>query len=105
MFYKKFRASKSAYTYQLNRQKAVALGYDPDQGAAPRVLASGDGLLAEKIIAIARENGVVIKEDPVLAGLLAQVDIGAEIPPALYAVVAEVLAYVYRLQNRRLERK
>jgi flagellar biosynthesis protein len=78
---------------------AAALGYDPEQEAAPRVLAAGKGVVAEKIIALARENQIPIVEDETLAQALAMVDIGAMIPVELYAVVAEVLAYIYRLRG------
>ncbi len=78
---------------------AIALGYDPEKDQAPRVLASGRGVLAEQILAVARENGITIREDPVLAAALSSIEIDALIPPELYAVVAELLAYVYRLDN------
>ncbi|MDT8897673.1 MAG: EscU/YscU/HrcU family type III secretion system export apparatus switch protein [Thermanaerothrix sp.] len=78
---------------------AVALGYDPEQEAAPRVLAAGRGVVAEKIIAVAQENQIPVVEDQALVEALASVDIGAMIPVELYAVVAEVLAYVYRLRG------
>ena len=82
------------------RTRAVALGYDAGRDEAPRLLASGEGLIADKIIALARDNGIPIREDPALAAALATVDLGAAIPPELYAVVAEVLAYVYRVSGR-----
>jgi flagellar biosynthesis protein len=81
------------------RVQAVALGYDPEQDQAPRVLASGEGYVAEKILELARKNGIPIREDAILAAALANVDIDTVIPPELYAVVAEVLAYVYRMQT------
>ena len=83
------------------RQTAVALGYDQEQDSAPRVLASGHGVIAEKIIAIARAHGVALREDPVLVAALAEVSIDTVIPPELYQLVAEVLAYVYRVQGGR----
>ena len=84
------------------RLHATALGYDPEKDNAPRVLASGQGKIAEKIIALAQANGITIREDPVLAMALSGIDINAEIPPELYTVVAEILAYIYRLMNGRL---
>lgn len=84
------------------RPKATALGYDPEHDEAPRVLASGEGLIAEQIIAIAKANGIPIREDPILAEALSKVDIGQAIPPELYPLVAEVLAYIYRLQGRMI---
>ena len=77
------------------KRKAVALRYNAESDAAPRVIAKGDRLLAERIIEIATENGVPIHEDPDLVSLLAALDIDREIPDALYRAVAEVLAFVY----------
>ncbi len=82
--------------------RATALGYDPDLDEAPRVLASGQGKVAEQIIALAQSKGIPIREDPLLASALAEVDINEVIPPELYTVVAEILAYIYRIQNRRI---
>jgi flagellar biosynthesis protein len=79
--------------------KAVALTYE--NGAdAPTVVASGKGRLAEKILAAAREAGVEIVEDPDLVELLANIPLGAEIPPELYQAVAEILAFVYRVNSK-----
>lgn len=86
------------------RPQAVALGYNPDHDDAPRVLASGQGRIAEQILAAARENNIPIREDPVLAAALATIELDTVIPPELYAVVAEVLAYVYRVQKRSTAR-
>lgn len=85
---------------QPTRQKAAALEYQPERDSAPRVVASGQGVVAEKIIALAKENGVPVYEDPTLAAALATVNINDEIPPELYLVVAEVLAYIYRISRR-----
>ena len=79
------------------RRKAVALRYDMDSDAAPRVVAKGHHELAERIIALAEAHGVTVYEDPDLVGLLAQLDFGDEIPESLYRAVAEVLAFVYRV--------
>ncbi len=68
------------------------------------MVASGKGLVADKIIAAAREAGIHIQEDANLVELLAKVPIGAEIPTELYQTVAEVLAFVYRI-NERLKNK
>jgi flagellar biosynthesis protein len=85
------------------RPNAVALGYEPGKDTAPRVLARGYGAIAEQIIAVARASGVPIREDPALAAALATVDLGEAIPPELYAVVAAVLAYVYKVKQKRWE--
>jgi flagellar biosynthesis protein len=82
------------------RQSAAALAYRPGVDTAPRVVASGEGRLAEAILALARENGVPIHEDPALAAALASLNPGEEIPPELYVVVSEVLVYIYRLTQK-----
>ncbi len=82
------------------RKKAVALRYDPKQDPAPRVVAKGQGQIAEKILQIAREHGVHIHEDPDLVELLAALDLGQLIPEELYAALAEILAFIYRLNRR-----
>lgn len=81
-------------------QKAVALGYDPLKDEAPRVLASGKKKIAEQIIALAKQNGIPIRDDPVLTAALMEIDINQTIPPELYRVVAEVLSYIYRIQHK-----
>lgn len=82
-----------------NTQKsAVALAYSQTD-AAPRVVARGRGLVAEQIIARAREHGVYVHESPELVSLLLQVDLDQRIPPQLYIAVAELLAWIYRLES------
>ncbi|MCL4694614.1 MAG: EscU/YscU/HrcU family type III secretion system export apparatus switch protein [Candidatus Hydrogenedentes bacterium] len=80
-------------------RKAVALRYDAQEDSAPRVVAKGNRLLAERIIEIARENEIPIHEDPDLVAVLSKLDVDREIPELLYKAVAEVLAYVYRLNQ------
>lgn len=77
---------------------AVALRYDGHD--APRVTATGRGPVAERIQDIAREHGIPLHEDPQLAGLLAQVPLGDEIPEALYLAVAQVIAFAYFVSDR-----
>lgn len=78
---------------------AVALKYAPgDQ--APRVVAKGRGLIAEEIIARAKAHGVYVHESPELVTLLSQVDLDDRIPPALYIAVAELLAWLYRVERQ-----
>ena len=79
--------------------RAAALKYRPDRDSAPRVTARGSGLVAEKIIELARRNGIPIKEDPALIQVLSKLDLNQEIPPAIYVVVAEILAFVYSLNR------
>lgn len=79
---------------------AVALTYDPED-AAPRVVASGRGWLAEQIISKAVENDVPLHQDDKLANTLANLEIGDMIPPELYEVVAEILVFVDQLEKIR----
>ncbi|MGQ9628732.1 MAG: EscU/YscU/HrcU family type III secretion system export apparatus switch protein [bacterium] len=82
------------------RIAAVALEYDPEVADAPMVTAKGKGYIAERIIEIAEEHDIPIREDPDLVEVLSKVDVGAQIPPELYQVVAEILAFVYRMNER-----
>jgi flagellar biosynthesis protein len=81
------------------------MSYDPSRAGAPVVTAAGEGAVAEEIIRRAHEAGVPVTEDPRLAAVLSQVDAGLMIPPELYVVVAEVLAYVYQLEDRVMRRR
>lgn len=78
--------------------KAIALQYDGEN--APIVTASGEGVIAEEIIRIAKEHGVPLREDMMLAALLSELELGEEIPPLLYRVVAEVIAYAYIVSGK-----
>jgi flagellar biosynthesis protein len=83
--------------------RAAALSYersDANSGRAPRVTAKGQGLIADEIIEHARAAGVPVHESRELVSLLMQVDLDSHIPPLLYVAVAEVLAWVYRLEQR-----
>lgn len=77
---------------------AVALHYDGKE--APRVTAKGTGQLAEKIIALAKEHGIPLQEDAALISLLSKLDLGDEIPQALYTAVAEIIAFAYILNGK-----
>jgi flagellar biosynthesis protein len=81
-------------------RKAVALRYQMDRDEAPRLVAKGERLVAGRILEIARENDIHIQEDPELVALLSKLDVQAEVPPELYQAVAEVLSFVYRLNQR-----
>lgn len=83
-------------TDQKKYKTSVALSYDAV--GAPTVTASGDGLIAEKIIERAREFDVPVVEDEKLAQLLSAVPLGEEIPPELYQAVAEVLVFILQLE-------
>jgi flagellar biosynthesis protein len=77
---------------------AVALAYREGQ-AAPQVVAKGNGLIAEAIIARAREAGIYVHESPEMVNLLMRVDLDQHIPPQLYAAVAQLLAWLYRVEH------
>ncbi len=83
----------------LHIKRAIALKYEVHKDNAPRVIAKGERLTAERIIELAREKGIFIHEDPELVILLSKVDVGTEIPEILYRAVAEVLAFVYRMNQ------
>lgn len=79
-------------------REAIALAYRQTDNA-PRVVAKGKGLIAEEIITRAREHGVYVHESPELVALLTQVDLDEHIPPQLYMAVAELLAWLYRVEH------
>ena len=82
------------------RTSAAALAYDAKGGdRAPRVVAKGYGLVAEMIIQRAQEAGLYVHRAPEMVSLLMQVDLDARIPPELYKAVAELLAWLYRLES------
>ena len=84
-------------------KKAVALKYEPAKDNAPRITAKGTALIAERIIELATREGIPISEDPDLVGALVQLDFQEEIPPELYKAVAEILAFVYRLNRNMMD--
>jgi flagellar biosynthesis protein len=82
------------------RKQATALAYDTQKrNAAPRVIAKGYGLVAEMIVQRAKDAGLYVHESPEMVSLLMQVDLDSRIPPELYRAVAELLAWLYRLEN------
>ncbi|MBX7256394.1 MAG: EscU/YscU/HrcU family type III secretion system export apparatus switch protein [Candidatus Hydrogenedentes bacterium] len=88
-----------------NAKKAVALRYNAGNENAPRVIAKGERLVAERIIELAREHNIHVHEDPDLVSVLSAVDLHAEIPENLYRAVAEILAFVYRLNKLSEQRR
>ncbi|TDJ51741.1 MAG: flagellar biosynthesis protein FlhB [Nitrospina sp.] len=80
-------------------QKAVSLKYKMGKDPAPKVTAKGQGLVAERIIALAREHKIPIKEDPDLLQVLSQVEVNQEVPPSIYQMIAELLAFIYKANN------
>ena len=83
------------------KQVAVALQYERGEDKVPRVVASGCGAVAERILELAFAHGVKVREDADLAEILAAVEIGEQIPLAAFAAVAEILFYIYRANERQ----
>lgn len=84
------------------KQQAIALAYESGD-FAPRVVAKGRGLIAEQIIARAKEHNVFVHESKDLVALLMQVDLDDHIPPVLYQAIAEILAWLYNLEHGATE--
>lgn len=82
-------------------RRAIGLKYDmQDSRSTPKVVAKGFGDLADEIIALAKESGVLVHEDPALSEVLSRLDLGQDIPESLYYVIAELIAYSYFLQGK-----
>lgn len=90
---------------KITMKSAVALRYDTSRDKSPRVTAKGKGLMAEKILALAEENNIPIREDADLLEVLSQVDLDQEIPSSVYRVVAELLAFVYEMNRDYKDKK
>jgi flagellar biosynthesis protein len=84
---------------------AAALQYDPRKDAAPRLTAKGRGEIAEKILELARRYDIPVRQDPNLVRILWKLDLDEQVPPELYKAVAEILAYVYSLNERLRDRQ
>jgi flagellar biosynthesis protein len=82
------------------KQVAVALKYDKANDAAPRVIAKGQGEIAEQIRALANQHGILVRENAPLAELLVQVELDSPIPVEAYVAVAEILSYLYRANKK-----
>ena len=78
-------------------RKAVALKYERGRDAAPKITAKGRGAVADKILALAREHGITIEKDTTLMEALYRLDLNEQIPEELYQIVAEILAFIYRM--------
>ncbi|GAC33461.1 EscU/YscU/HrcU family type III secretion system export apparatus switch protein [Paraglaciecola polaris] len=93
--------SEQSNTHNPKAKSAVALKHhEGDKKNAPQVVAKGFGELADEIIALAKESGVLIHEDPYLSEFLAGLDLGQEIPEQLYNVIAELISFSYVLQGK-----
>ena len=85
--------------------KAVALKYDMERDTAPRVVAKGRGHVAENIMAVAQKNTVPVYQNKTLVNMLMALELDREIPPELYRAIAEVMAYVYRIDKKAEKKK
>ncbi|WP_151900584.1 EscU/YscU/HrcU family type III secretion system export apparatus switch protein [Sulfurimonas hydrogeniphila] len=83
------------------KEKAVALKYNKEKNQAPLVSAKGEGKTAQKIIQLAKENGVPLKKDEDLVELLSKVELDKEIPPQMYKAIAEVFSFVYSVTREK----
>lgn len=83
-----------------NITQAVALQYDEQDNKAPKVVAKGTGLVAGNILSSAKDHGIPVYQNKTLTAMLMAVELDREIPPELYQAVAEVLAYIYRLDQQ-----
>lgn len=86
----------------LSTDYAVAIGYDYERRPAPTVLAKGQGQIAQKIIQIAIDEGIEIRQDADLLQILKAVDIDEEIPIEAFSAVAEIISYVYQVNSKQL---
>ncbi len=84
---------------RIAEQKAVALKYDMQQDTAPRVIAKGRGHVAEHILETAQKNSIPVYQNKSLVSMLMALEIDREIPPELYKTIAEVMAYVYKMDK------
>lgn len=83
-------------------QRAVALRYNDEQDATPKVIAKGAGSMAERIIRIAKERDVPVRHDPDMIHMLSGIDTMQPVPPRLYQAVAEILLYIYQMNEAKL---
>ncbi|MDA8170757.1 MAG: EscU/YscU/HrcU family type III secretion system export apparatus switch protein [Nitrospiraceae bacterium] len=86
-------------------KKAAALRYKKEEDPAPVLVAKGQGKMAEKIIQLAREHGIPLKEDTKVVELLSALDVNQEIPPELYKAVAEILVFIYGMSRKQKPRE
>lgn len=84
---------------------AAVIKYDDKRDAAPKLTAKGRGSIAEKIIKLAMEHNIPIREDPALVQILSRLDIDEQIPPEIYKAIAEILAFVYSVNEQYREKQ
>ncbi len=88
----------------MKSKKAAALKYNQSSDNAPKVVASGERLVAQNIIKIAQQNNIPIKKDEDMVQMLSQIELNQEIPPAMYKAVAEIFSFIYDITNdKRVE--
>jgi flagellar biosynthesis protein len=85
--------------------KAVAIKYEANKDKAPQIIATGKGAIAERILSLADEHNIPFFEDKTLTDLLSNLDLDSQLPPELYTLVAEVLAFVYQLDKLAKKKK
>lgn len=100
----KERLTNSNQENSLSTDYAVALGYEPEKDKAPKVLAKGQGQIAQKIIQIAIDEGIEIRKDADLLQILKAVDIDSEIPIEAFSAVAEIISYIYQQNGKEIKR-
>lgn len=108
MFGQSISGSESKKVKKVEEKKtklAAAIRYNGSTDVAPKVTAKGRGVVAEKIIALAKKNDIPIKNDPALVQILCKLEIDEQIPENLYKAVAEILAYVYSVNSKLREKK
>ena len=100
----KERLTNSNQENSLSTDYAVALGYEPEKDKAPKVLAKGQGHVAQKIIQIAIDEGIEIRQDADLLQILKAVDIDSEIPIEAFSAVAEIISYIYQQNGKEISK-
>lgn len=103
--FKRIKKSVDQLEQPTKRRQAIAIKYDVEKGRAPKIMATGQGNIADMILQVAEENKVPFYEDSSLADLLSKLELESEIPPELYTLVAEVLAFVYQLDKLAKKRQ
>lgn len=96
MIYKNFNFNKKK---ELNGESVIAIQYNDSESGLPEVKAHGKGYIAEKIMNLAKENGIPMQENPSLVANLIDLDLGESVPPQLYSVIAEILILIEELEK------
>lgn len=86
---------------ELNGTSAAVIRYDAETQRAPTVVAQGRGAIADRIIAMARQHDIPLQQDSSLIGMLIDMDLGNNVPPQLYSVIAEILLMLEEMENQR----